>query len=123
MLRVLEEYWKHSVLNFAQALHGIRHLFSHPDFDAVAPRGSWRHARLSAGLRSKRLVNDFFFALIPPHWHHTREELAGMAKVPAIRWFQYGYSVWRFNEDGSFHDYGNALPDKRWDPRCKNERF
>lgn len=122
MLRVLEEYWKHSVLNFAQALHGLRYVFSHPDFDAVAPRGSLRHAGLSARLRLKRFANDFFFALIPPHWHHTPEELAGMTAVPTARWFQYGYSVWRFNEDGSLKDYGIAVPDYRWDPRCKSDR-
>lgn len=118
MLCFFEEYAKHFALNFGQALQGIRYLLSHPDFDPIAPRGSIRHAALSVQLRSKRVANDLFFALIPPHWHHTREELAQMRGTPASRWFQYGYCAWRFTESG---DRSDDLPpdvDKRWDPRC-----
>jgi hypothetical protein len=118
MLRFFEEYAKHFALNFGQALQGMRYFFSHPDFDPLATRGSLRHAALSARLRSKRVANDLFFALIPPHWHHTREELAQMRSTPIVRWFQYGYCAWRFTETG---EPWNDLPvdvDKRWDPRC-----
>jgi hypothetical protein len=118
MLRFFEEYAKHFALNLGQALQGIRYLFSHPDFDAVAPRGSIRHAALSVRLRSKRVANDLLFALLPPHWHHTRAELAQMRKTPLGRWFQYGYCAWRFTDSG---EPLNELPsdvDKRWDPRC-----
>ena len=118
MLRFTEEYAKHLALNLGQALQGLRYLLSHPDCDPIAPRGSLRHAALSARLRSKRVVNDLFFALIPPHWHHSREELAQMRKTPISRWFQYGYCAWAFAESG---EPLASLPpnlDKRWDPRC-----
>src|SRR6185312_11612067 len=93
MRQFLEEYLKHAVL-------GLRYFFSHPDIDADAPRGSLRHALRSAAKRAPLVVTDLFFAAIPPHWHHTRDELRGMCAVPAARWFQYGYCAWRFDEDG-----------------------
>src|SRR5262249_32678184 len=78
----LEEYAKHTALNLGQALQGLRYLTSHPDVDERAPRGTIRHAAMSAALRSRRIANDLFFAVIPPHWHHTPEELAQMTGVP-----------------------------------------
>ena len=71
-------------------MQGVRYLFSHPDIDGVAPRGTLQHLAASMRLRATRVVGDFFFALIPPHWHHTREELRGMAPISMSRWFQYG---------------------------------
>src|SRR5690349_20065608 len=118
MLCFFEEYAKHFALNFGQALQGIRYLLSHPDFDPVARRRSIRHAALSFRLRSRRVANDLFFALIPPHWHHTPEELAQMRATPMSKWFQYGYCAWRFTGSG---ERSNDLPadvDRRWDPRC-----
>ena len=120
MLRFCEEYAKHLALNLGQALQGVRYLHSHPDIDAVAPRGTVRHAVLSARLRAKRVANDLFFAAIPPHWHHTREELAQMTTIPAVRWFQYGYCAWRFTDTGDPLAVLPANVDKRWDPRCSS---
>jgi hypothetical protein len=117
--RFLGEYAKHFMLNLGQALQGIRYLSSHPDIDEVAPRRTLRHAALSMHLRSKRIANDLFFAVIPPHWHHTREELAAMTAIPASRWFQYGYCAWRFTDSGAPKDTLPPDIDKRWDPRCK----
>jgi hypothetical protein len=63
------------------------------------------------------VANDLYFALIPPHWHHTRDELRGMTRVSMARWYRYGYCAWRFNEDGEpKSDLAGA--DRRWDPRC-----
>jgi hypothetical protein len=118
MLGFFEEYLKHFALNFGQALQGVRYFFSHPDIDAAAPRGTIRHAALSAGLRSKRVVNDLCFALIPPHWHHTREELSSMKRIPTLRWFQYGYCAWRFTGSGEVKQELAGV-DRRWDPRCQ----
>jgi hypothetical protein len=118
MIRFLEEYIKHFALNLGQALQGVRYLFSHPDTDEAASRGTIMHAILSAGLRSKRIVTDLFFALIPPHWHHSQEELSSMRRTPILRWFQYGYCAWRFTESGEFKK-DLASVDKRWDPRCQ----
>jgi hypothetical protein len=117
MIRFLEEYAKHSALNFGQAFQGIRYFFSHPDIDQLAPKGSIKHLALSARLRFKRIINDLFFAVIPPHWHHTKEELSSMTKTPIMRWFQYGYCAWRFEESGELKKDLTDV-DKRWDPRC-----
>ena len=54
MFRFLEEYLKHFALNLGQALQGVRYLFSHPDVDEIASRGSVGHAVRSAGLRRAR---------------------------------------------------------------------
>lgn len=117
--RLGEEYLKHTVLNLGQAMQGLRYLYSHPDADLEAQRGSLRHLRLSLQLRSKRVLNDLLFAAIPPHWHHSAEELARMTSVPTSRWFQYGYCAWRFDETGAPKVPLPPGVDKRWDPRCK----
>ena len=118
MLQFFEEYLKHFALNIGQALQGIRYFWSHPDADKLAPRGSLKHALFSVGIRSRRVANDLFFAVIPPHWHHTREELSGMLNVLVARWFQYGYCAWRFTASGDLKaDLAGA--DRRWDPRCQ----
>jgi hypothetical protein len=119
MRRFVEEYAKHTALNLGQALQGIRYFYSHPDVDRRAERGTWRHAVLSARLRGKRVVNDLFFASIPPHWHHSKDELEQMTTVPFGRWFQYGYCAWRFTETGELRQDLPADVDKRWDPRCE----
>jgi hypothetical protein len=118
MIHFLEEYMKHFALNIGQALQGLRYFVSHPDIDEAASRGTLRHAALSAGLRSKRVVNDLIFALIPPHWHHTQEELSSMRRTPALRWFQYGYCAWRSTESGEVREELSGV-DRRWDPRCQ----
>jgi hypothetical protein len=118
MLQFFEQYIKHFALNFGQALQGIRYFFSHPDVDRLSPRGSLKHILFSARLRSKRVANDLFFALVPPHWHHTQEELQAMSGIPTLRWFQYGYCAWRFTESGEIKENLTAT-DKRWDPRCR----
>jgi hypothetical protein len=117
MLRFFEDYGKHAALNFGQALQGLRYLFSHPDVDGGARRGTALHAARSARLRLRRVANDLFFAILPPQSHHSAEELRVMRAVSVWRWFQYGYCAWRFD------DTGNPKPDltgvdRRWDPRC-----
>jgi hypothetical protein len=117
MLRFFEEYAKHAALNFGQALQGARYLFSHPDIDERARRGTLRHARLSLCLRGRRTLSDLFFAIVPPHWHHSREELRAMRDISFTRWFQYGYCAWRFDEAGAPKSQLAGV-DRRWDPRC-----
>lgn len=115
---IVEEYVKHSVLNFGQFAQGLRYLHSHPDTDFRADRGSAKHFILSLLFRSRRAATDLFFALIPPHWHHTSEQLSIMRPVPLRKWFFYGYCPWRFDEFGELRiDLSSADP--RWDPRCK----
>jgi hypothetical protein len=118
MLQFFEEYTKHFALNFGQARQGILYFFSHPDVDGLSPRGSLKHILYSASVRSRRVANDLFFALLPPHWHHTREELHAMSGIPISRWFQYGYCAWRFTESGEVKADLTGI-DRRWDPRCQ----
>jgi hypothetical protein len=118
MMSFFVEYAKHSTLNLGQALQGLRYVHSHPDVDRIAPRGSARHLRLSLALRGKRVVNDLFFAAIPPHWHHTPEEVRSFHGVTFKRWFQYGYCAWRFSETGEKKTLMGD-EDPRWDPRCQ----
>jgi hypothetical protein len=118
--RFAEEYAKHTALNLGQALQGLRYLYSHPRVDAQAPRGSLAHVARSLRLRARLVANDLFFAAIPPHWHHTREELSVMCDVPIERWFQYGYCAWRFDETGKVKQDLTGV-DRRWDPRCDDE--
>jgi hypothetical protein len=117
MLRFLEDYGKHAALNFGQALQGARYFLSHPDIDARFRRGTLRHVGMSALLRSRRVANDLFFAVLPPQWHHTQEELRAMSSISFTRWFQYGYCAWRFDDTGSPKPDLTGC-DPRWDPRC-----
>ncbi|MEO8603132.1 MAG: hypothetical protein ABI629_11205 [bacterium] len=118
MFAIVEEYAKHSALNAGQVLQGLRHVASHPGADVVAAPGTTVHLRRSVLIRAKRVLNDFCFAVIPPHWHHTRDELRDMRAVSMRRWFLYGYSAWRFDQSGEPRsDLRNVDP--RWDPRCQ----
>lgn len=117
----MEEYLKHSALNFGQALQGIRFLFTHPDIDRIAPPGSLRHVAHAVPLRLKRIGNDLFFALLPPRWHHSREELATLHGLPVRRWFQAGYGPYRFSESGDLLPRAEATHEPRWDPRCRED--
>ena len=117
MRNFLEEYAKHASLNIGQALQGVRYLLSHPDQDTRARRGTMKHAAGSMRLRAKRIGGDLFFAVLPPHWHHTPEELRVMTRTPIARWFQYGYCAWRFTEAGEPKTDLTGV-DRRWDPRC-----
>jgi hypothetical protein len=120
MIKWFEEYAKHAALNFGQALQGLRYLLTHPAVDCAARRGTFMHAWLSLNLRTRRVLNDVTFAILPPHWHHTKQELAGMRFVSFKRWFQYGYCAWRFTDDGSIRR-DLAGVDRRWDPRCDDK--
>jgi hypothetical protein len=117
MIQVLEEYARHAALNFGQALQGVRYFYSHPDIDRGAARGTAKHLIRSMSLRAKRVVGDVFFAVMPPHGHHSRDELRGMTSIAMSRWFQYGYCAWRFDETGAPQSDLSEI-DRRWDPRC-----
>jgi len=117
MQRFWEDYAKHAALNFGQAFQGIRYFFSHPQVDQRAPRGTLRHASASARLRLRRVANDLVFAVLPPQWHHSEQELLAMRAVSMHRWFQYGYCAWRFDDSGAPKADLTGV-DRRWDPRC-----
>ncbi len=121
MKRFLENYAKHAALNLGQALQGVRYIYSHPEVDPEAPKGTAKHLALSVALRSKRVANDLVFAALPPQWHHTEKELEGMASVPPARWFQYGYCAWKFDDTGEPKANLKGV-DPRWDPRCDDAK-
>jgi hypothetical protein len=112
------EYLKHSTLNLGQALQGLRYIYSHPDIDRIAKRGTLRHLVFSIVLRSSTILNDVYFSLFPPHWHHTPEEIKAFHSATVKLWFQYGYCAWRFDENGGYKEL-SGKEDRRWDPRCK----
>lgn len=117
MLPFFEVYLKHAALNFGQACQSLRYLFSHPHADQLAPRGTIRHLLRSFGLRSRLILNDLFFAMLPPQTHHSSDELASLRGISLQRWFFYGYCPWRFTDTGEPKaDLRNV--DRRWDPRC-----
>jgi len=120
MLSFLEEYLKHSALNFGQAAQGLRYLLTHPDMDAVAPPGTLRHRAKSLRLRAGRVGNDLVFPLIPPHWHHSREECRSFRAFPVKQWFMAGYAPCRFTETGRMLVPGERVREPRWDPRCRD---
>lgn len=121
MFSRIEEYFKHSALNFGQTLHGLRFLLTHPQVDRIAPPGTVRHIAHAIPLRLKRIGNDLFFTLIPPHWHHSREELDSLRQWPASHWFQCGYGPYRFTETGERRSDPERCPEPRWDPRCDDD--
>ena len=112
------EYLKHSVLNLRQARQGVRYFYSHPDIDRIAKRGTLKHVLCSIILRVSLILNDFYFAIWSPHWHHTKEEIQSFHLASTKRWFQYGYCAWRFDDNGGFKEL-TGQEDRRWDPRCK----
>jgi hypothetical protein len=121
MPRWPEEYAKHSALNFGQALQGMRYLLTHPDMDRISPPGTMRHMLHAVPLRLKRIGNDLFFALLPPHWHHSADELATLQSMPVSEWFQAGYGPYRFSEHGGRLAGHEIVRDARWDPRCRED--
>lgn len=96
--RVLGEYGTHSALNAGQAVRDLRYLFNHPDADAAAPKGTLQHALESLKLRVPSLGNNLYYAAIPPHTHHEREDLLGMDDHSLKDWFLSGYAPWKYKD-------------------------
>lgn len=113
----LIEYIKHAVLNLGQALQGIRYIYSHPKVDKIFDRGSLGHFLFSFVMRAKLILNDLFFSILPPHWHHSPDEIKSFHGTSLLKWFQYGYCAWRFSDSGALKTL-DGTEDKRWDPRC-----
>jgi hypothetical protein len=92
---VLDEYGKHTALNAGQAAHDLRYLFNHPGANAVADKGTLQHKWESAKRRIPSFAQNAFYAAIPPHWHHTDENLKLMDAASAKEWFLHGYDRWK----------------------------
>lgn len=96
VIRLIEEYWKHTALNLGQAARDIRYFYNHPDAGRFADEGSVKHVSYSMVRRARSLANNLFYSAIPPHWHHSRKELEYMTPASAREWFLHGYAPWRF---------------------------
>jgi hypothetical protein len=78
-----EEYVKHTALNLGQAARAVVNLHKmHPD-ESDLPR-SIRRSLLE-------LANNLYYAIIPPHTHHTPDELKDLARLRVWEWFLCGY--------------------------------
>lgn len=96
MSSIAEEYWKHTALNLGQVVRDLRYFYYHPDADKIAAEGTLKHYSYSGLRRIGSLGNNIFYSIIPPHWHHTKEELELMKPGSAKEWFLHGYAPWSF---------------------------
>ncbi|MGZ3742467.1 MAG: hypothetical protein ACXWRE_01300 [Pseudobdellovibrionaceae bacterium] len=92
----IEEYWKHTALNIGQATRDIRYFYYHPEADRIAAEGTIRHYAYSSFQRIRSFGNNIFFSIIPPHWHHTKQDLEYMTPASAKEWFLHGYAPWEY---------------------------
>lgn len=113
------EYIRHSALNLGQVAQGVRYLVTHPDYDRIAPPGTIKHVLRAVPLRLKRIANDLLFAVLPPRWHHTRDELKIFRRGSVKTWYQAGFGPHRFTEAGDLLPEPAIVHEARWDPRCR----
>lgn len=95
---VIEEYWKHTALNLGQAVRDLRYFYCHPDADKYATEGSSKHVFYSFGRRVRSFGTNLFYSVIPPHWHHTKEDLQYISPASAIELFLHGYAPWNYED-------------------------
>jgi hypothetical protein len=95
---LLNEYWKHTALNLGQLVRDFRFFYYHPASDRIAREGTAKHYAASFVHRLRSMGNNAFYAIVPPHWHHTAEDLRSMSSVQTHKWFLHGYAPWRFSD-------------------------
>ena len=76
----IEDWAKHSTLNFGQILHHLKHLTDLPD----TPRIEALKQRLAY------IANDALFAVLPPQTHHTPEQIAELRKYSYLQLLRMG---------------------------------
>lgn len=103
---ILEEYWKHTALNLGQAARDIRFFYYHPDADEFADEGSGKNVAYSIVRRAGSFGNNIFYSIIPPHWHHTKEDLQYMMPASAKEWFLHGYAPWKYADPSKEKSFG-----------------
>jgi hypothetical protein len=86
------EYGQHSRLNLGQAARDARWMFDHPDADSPLD---------AARIRLPSLAKNLFYSRIPPHLHHSKEELAPFEHTNAKDLFMYGYAPWNHKDPTS----------------------
>ncbi len=83
-------YGRHAALNTGVLLHDIRHLFSHPIADKIAPKGGSHHALSSVALSLPDIAMAAYSGAVPPQLTHTKDELSGLHAGSAKQWFLNG---------------------------------
>lgn len=92
----LDEYWKHTALNIGQLVRDFRFFYHHPAASKVAREATIKYCIVSFGYRLRSMGYNTLYAILPPHWHHSAEDLQSMSPVGAYKWFLHGYAPWRF---------------------------
>lgn len=89
----LREWAQHAALNLGQAARDVRYLYTHPNADKVAPKGTAHHLAASVVARLPSFESNLYYSWLPPQLHHTPEELAGKASLLDL--FRHGYAPWK----------------------------
>lgn len=89
----LREWAQHAALNLGQAARDVRYLYTHPNADKVAPKGTAHHLAASVVARLPSFESNLYYSWLPPQLHHTPEELAGKASLLDL--FRHGYDPWK----------------------------
>jgi len=94
----LQQYWLHTALNAGLALRDIRWINDHPHADLNAAQGTLKHQLDSIKYRLPSLINNVFFAVLPPQLHHTWEDLKDTTNATAKDWFLHGFMPWKYKD-------------------------
>jgi hypothetical protein len=98
MLYFFECYLKHTALNVGQLTRDIRFFYYHPKAEnKFAP--SIRRLTCAVTLRIESFFINLYYSLLPPHFHHTNEELTELKKSTLIHWFLFGYAPWNYDKN------------------------
>jgi hypothetical protein len=76
-------------------MRDLRYFFDHPNAEKVARPGTAKYAAASASSRVPSAFSNAWYTVIPPHLHHTEEELRDMTdRLQLRRFFMEGYDPW-----------------------------
>lgn len=77
-----EEFIKHSALNAGHAAKDLKTI------SAIVKTLRIRYVTPTL----KSLSKNLYYATIPPHWHHSKDELQYMRAATVKEWFMYGFA-------------------------------
>ena len=77
----LEDWTKHSTLNLGQVLRHLKYFFDLPDMSPGK----------AAKERTKFIINDLLFAVLPPESHHNPEQIKELTSFTYPELLKMGY--------------------------------
>lgn len=97
-MRHLRAWLCHAALNLGQAARDVRYVYSHPNADEVAAKGSALHVVASVIARVPSLASNLYYAALPPQLHHSSDTITSLAQTNA--WFELksGYKPWLYSQ-------------------------